>query len=106
LIKNNIYNPNKLKANKLYIGLELGNTECKIGFFKQSKSNFDLSNSNNNYLSFPTIISFISNKTNNYNIKIGEEAEKLRISNSSQTIFNIIKLFGKNTNEILGRKDL
>ena len=106
LIKNNTYNPNNLKANKLYIGLELGNTECKIGFFKQSKSNFDLSNSNNNYLSFPTIISFISNKTNNYNIKIGKEAEKLRISNSSQTIFNIIKLFGKNTNEILGRKDL
>ena len=107
MLKNKTYNRNKLKGNKLYLGLELTDTVCKIGFYQTNiNNNFEFSNSNNNYISIPTIISFISNNSNKHNIKIGEDAEKYRISNASQTIFNILKLFGKNTNEIQGRKDL
>ena len=96
-LNNNFIHINENKP--LFIGLELGNNECKIG----------LINKNNNFEFFtvPTIISFIENSSNNNdNFKIGEEAEKLKISSPSFTIFNIIKLFGKNYNEIVGRRDL
>ena len=101
-INNNIH----INGNKpLFIGLELGNSQCKIGVINKD-NNFELFNYNNNY-SIPTVISFIENNlSGEIDIKIGEEAEKLKISNVSQTIFNIIKLIGKNTNEIVGRKDL
>ena len=116
MFKTQTYNINKSKENKLFLGLELGNTECKIGLIKQSKNfnnnNFELNNlnliNNDSIYTIPTIISFIpNNKINSlFEIKIGEEAEKYQFSNPSQTIFNIIKLFGKNTNEIVGRKDI
>jgi len=110
MYKNKTYNINKSKGNRLFIGLELGNTECKIGLLKQ-KSDFEKSFNQSEYYSIPTVISFLSNKVNNnpknvFEIKIGEEAKKFELINPSQTIFNIIKLFGKNTNEIIGRKDL
>ena len=89
----------------LFIGLELGISECKIGVINK-KNEFEIFNYNNQ-TNIPIIISFIENKLNNNNdIKIGEEAEALRVSNASQTIFNIIKIIGKRTNEIVGRKDL
>lgn len=116
LVKNKTFNNNKIKGNKIYIGLELGNTECKIGLLKQKDVNSEPMHFNNNiinnknYITIPTIISFISNNNSNskniYDIKIGEDAEKCQILNASQTIFNIIKLFGKNTNEIIGKKDM
>ena len=106
MMKNKTYNRNKLIKNKLYIGLILGNGECKIGIQNQYNNNFELSNIKNNILKIPTYISFILNNSNSLNIKIGEEAEKLKVSNASQTFFNIIKLFGKYTNEIIGKKDL
>ena len=108
MIKNKTFNRNKLKSNRLFIGLELNDTECRIGCLKNcnNSNNLELTNFNNNYISIPTIISFISNNSNNNNIKIGTDAEKYKISNASQTIFNIIKLFGKNTDEINGRKDI
>ena len=91
----------------LIIGLELGNTECKLGVLNK-ENNFELFNINNN-CSIPTIISFGQNNSDgddNDNIKIGDEAEQIRVTNASQTIFNIIKLIGKKENEIIGRKDL
>ena len=97
-----------INGNKpLFIGLELGNSICKIGVINK-KNNFQLFNyNNNNNYSIPTIISFVENSSNNDDdIKIGEEAEQLKVSNPSFSIFNIIKLFGKNYNEIVGRKDL
>ena len=106
MIKNKTLNINKLKVSKLYIGLILGNSECKIGFLKNNNTNYYFANNNNDFLTIPSMISFISNNSNNHNIKIGEDAEKLKISNASQTIFNIIKLFGKDTNEIIDKKDL
>jgi hypothetical protein len=89
----------------LIIGLELGNTECKLGILNK-ENNFELFNNNNNY-SIPTIISFEQNNSDDKNnIKIGDEAEQIRVTNASQTIFNIIKLIGKKETEIIGRKDL
>ena len=91
----------------LIIGLELGNTECRLGILNK-ENKFELFNKNNNY-SIPTIISFKQNNSddnNNDNIKIGDEAEQIRVTNASQTIFNIIKLIGKKESEIIGRKDL
>jgi hypothetical protein len=113
MYKNKTFNINKQKGskgNRLFIGLELGNTECKIGLLKPN-SNFGVSFNQSEYYSIPTIITFISNNVNNnprnvFGIKIGEEAKKFELINPSQTIFNIVKLFGKNTNEIIGRKDL
>ena len=95
-----------INGNKsLFIGLELGNNECKIGVINE-KNNFELFNINNNS-NIPTVISFIENNINHkIEIKIGEETEELKVSNASQTIFNIIKLIGKSSNEIVGRKEL
>ena len=96
---NDFNNNNKV----LNISLELGNSECKIGFMSQ-KNNIK----NINYCIIPTIISFLSNfnSKNKYEIKIGEEAKKLKITNPTHTIFNIIKIFGKTMNEIIGKKHL
>ena len=108
---NNINNDIHINGNKpLLLGLELGNNECRIGVINKNNY-FELFNLNNNY-TIPTIISFVHNNIdiNNpmdiSNIKIGEEAEQIKILNAHQTIFNIIKLIGKNNNEIVGRKDL
>ena len=62
------YNDNQRKE-KLYIGLELGNTECKIGLYNKNNNQID----NLNYLKVPTIISFLPdlNNPNKLNIKIG-----------------------------------
>ena len=88
----------------MYIGLELGNGECSIGIVDQNKNNFnnielfdfDAGGGNNQY-SIPTIVSFDS-KSNE--IKIGVDAENNILNNPSQTIFNILKIIGKNYKQI------
>ena len=103
IISNNISNSNEfhIKHSKpLYMGLELGNTSCKLGF-ATSENNIELYKSNT--FSIPSIISF-DNK--NGEILIGNEADDLRISNSNQTFFNLVKLLGKNSNEIKGKTNL
>ena len=97
---------NKLRKSKLYLGLEIGNTECKIGI-NNDNNNFKI-NKNFTYLNIPTIISFTQNVNdlNQIDVKIGKEAEKLQFEKYDQTIYNIIKLFGKNSNEIFGKKEL
>ena len=84
----------------IYMGLELGNTNCKLGL-ATSENNIELYK--NNTFSIPSIISF-DNK--NGEILIGYEADDLRVSNSNQTFFNFIKLLGKNSNEIKGKTNL
>ena len=102
MIKNKTNYNSKLRKNKLYLGLELGNTYCKIGLYN------NINNENKTYLKIPTIITFLTNKKdpNKIEIKIGDEASKLSIDNYDQTIFNIIKLFGQNNNDIYGKKEL
>ena len=96
----------KIKENKeLYIGLELNNSECTLAFINSNNknNNFDLNIENfalndlENKFKIPTIISF--DEKNNL-IKIGEEAERMKIENPTQTIFNIIKFIGSDQNDI------
>ena len=98
-------NENKylIDSNKnLYVRLELGNSECRIGIVNQNNYNnielfeFDIDNKENRNI-MPTIISFDIKSTN---IKIGNEAENNLLSNPSQTIFNILKIIGKSYKQI------
>ena len=91
----------------LNIGFELGNSECKIGIINQFSNIIELwipyENEIDNNTSISTLISF---KVKNDNIIIGNQAEELKISNPSYSIFNFIKFIGKNSNEIFGKKEL
>ena len=118
-IQNNISNSNftklKLKYNSfininpkkdLYIGLELNDTESKIGIINQNLDEIqliNLSENNKECYSIPTIISFSENKKE---IKIGKEAENEIMNNPSQTIYDIVKFFGKKMKEIKYQKEL
>ena len=82
----------KFKENKeLYIGLELNNSECTLAFLNSNNNDLE------NKFTIPTIISF--DEKNNI-IKIGDEAEKMKIENPTQTIFNIIKFIGSDQDDI------
>ena len=88
----------------LNIGFELGNSICRIGVISKSLNNIELWQPYDiNEINIPTIISF---KDRNDNLLIGKEAEKERINNPNYTIFNFVKLFGKNWDEIEGNKEL
>ena len=109
------YNPpNIIKTNKnssffvdpekeLCIGLELGNTECKVGLVNQNTSEIQLICFEEEKYSLPTVVSFGLNKKE---IKIGYEAEKDILNNPSQTIFNIIKLFSEKNIDVKGKTEL
>ena len=102
-IKNNpdtkfLINPNV----PLCIGLDLDNSECKISFVNQVNGDIELFCFEKNQYSIPTVISF----NDNNEIIIGNEAELLSITNPTQTIFNLLKMVGKNYNEIIGMKEI
>jgi hypothetical protein len=83
---------------ELFLGLELTNSNCKLGFINQKLNEIQLINfSEEDNYSSPFIVSFSDNKKE---IKIGKEAQNDLMKNPSQTIFNIIKLFTSNPNEI------
>ena len=103
IIKNNpdtkyLINPNE----PLCIGLDLDNSECKISFVNQTNGDIELFCFEKDQYSIPTIISFNENDE----IIIGNEAELLSITNPTQTIFNLLKMVGKNYNEIRGMKEI
>ena len=97
-----------LNQNKdVYMGFELGNSECKIGILNQFNEEIELfytfsNNYNLNKIGIPNIISF---DENNENISIGNIEQNLQ-NNSWYSIFNLLKFFGKNTTEIIGKKQL
>ena len=110
----NINTPNIVKTNKnssffvdpekeLCLGLELGNSECKVGIVNQNTSEIQLVCFEENKYSLPTLVSFGQNKKE---IKIGHQAEEEIICNPSQTISNIIKYFGKKFNEFSSNNKL
>ena len=110
----NINPPNIIKTNKnspffvdpdkeICIGVELGNSECKVGIVNQNTSEIQLVCFEEAKYSIPTLISFGDNKKE---IKIGYKAEENILNNPNQTIFNIVKYFGKKFNDIKGRKEL
>ena len=88
---------------ELCIGMELGNSDCKIGIVNQNTSEIQLVCFDDDKYSMPTLVSFSQNKKE---IKIGYEAEKDLINNPSQTIFNIVKYFGVKYNDIKCRNNL
>ena len=85
------------------MGLELGNSECKIGIVNQNTSEIQLVCFDEDKYSIPTLISFGQNKKE---IKIGYKADEDLFNNPSQTIFNIVKFFGQKYNDIKGKNNL
>ena len=127
IINNNNYNSNNTLSNRIFpenekmnikivkeieidpekdlnIGFELGNSICRIGIINKSLYDIELWKPyDTNEINIPTMISF---KDRNDNIIIGKEAEEERINNPNYTIFNFVKLIGKNYDEIGGIKEL
>jgi len=88
----------------LNIGFELGNSICRLGIINKSLNNIELWQPYDmNEINIPTIINF---KDRNDNLLIGKEAEKEKINNPNYTIFNFVKLFDKNWDEMEGNKEL
>ena len=88
---------------ELCIGLELGNSDCKLGIVNQNTSEIQLVCFDDDKYSIPTLVSFSKYKKE---IKIGYEAQKDIINNPSQTIFNIFKYFGVKYNDVKCRNEL
>ena len=84
---------------KIYLGIDLGNIETKVGIIKNPNEIQLMCFSDNNY-SIPTMISFDNNK-----IYIGQKTEEDMVNSPSQTIFNIVKIFGHEYNEIINEKN-
>ena len=102
IIKNSFQKKYIVDTNKpLCIGLELSNSNCKIGIINKNEETndviIDLFCFKENKYYIPTILSFNEKKEE---IKIGYEAYDSLLDNSSKTIFNIMKIFGKNYNDI------
>ena len=84
---------------KLYLGIDLGNEETKFGVTKNHNEIQLMYISENNY-SIPTMVSF-----NNSNNEILIGSEDFLINNPSQTVFNIIKIFGHKYDEIINNNN-
>ena len=105
LIKNSNKNKYIIDQNKpLYIGLEISSNNCKVCIMNQNEENntIDLFSFKENEFSIPTILTF----NDNDEIEIGYDAYDCLLTNPSKTIFNLMKLFGKNYNNILEKKYL
>ena len=87
----------------LYLGIELNNNNCKLSIFNQNNKTIELFCFKENCYSIPTIISF--NDDNDY-FEIGHQAYENLLTSPDKTIFNIMKVFGKNYNEITFNKNL
>ena len=105
LIKNSNKRKYIIDQNKpLCIGLELSSNNCKICIMNQNEqNNIDLFCFKENEFSIPTILTF---NDKNDEIEIGYDAYDCLLTNPSKTIFNIMKLFGKNYNDISQKKYL
>ena len=86
----------------LCIGLELDNSNCKLSLVNQTNGEIELFCFGKEQYSIPSIISF--NDKNE--VIIGNEAELLSITNPNKTIFNLLKMVGKNNKEIKGMKEI
>ena len=84
------------------MGLDLDNSECKISLVNQTNGDIELFCFEKEQYSIPTVISF----NDKSDIIIGNEAKLINITNPSQTIFNLLKMVGKNYNEIKGMKEI
>ena len=82
------------------IGFELGNSQCRISIINKGINDILIWQPyDTEEINIPTIISFKDN------ILIGKEAEEEIIKNPEYTIFNFLRLIGKNWNEIIEKKE-
>ena len=86
----------------LCISLELDNDFCKICFMNQTNQEIEIFSFAEGSHFIPLIISF--NEKNE--IIIGQEAEQIMTLNPERTFFNLMKIFGKKFDEIIGMKEL
>ena len=86
----------------LCISLELDNNYCKICLVNQINQEIELFCFSQEQYTIPMIISF--NEENE--IIIGHEAEQMSTINPERTIFNLLRMLGKNYDEINGMKEL
>ena len=107
IIKNPFQNKYIIDPNKpLCVGLELGNNNCKISIFNQNESindNIEVFCFKEDKYSIPIMLSFTGEKNQ---IEIGYDSYESFLDNYSKTIFNIMKVFGKNYNQISFNKTL
>ena len=115
-INNNNISSNKIQIRKcnydtkyiinpnipLCLSIELDNDFCKICFINQLNQEIDIFSFSQDNYSIPIIISF--NEKNE--VIIGNEADQLSTTNPKKTFFNIMKLIGKNYDDILGNKEI
>ena len=87
----------------LYIGLDLGDSFCKLTMVNQFTNEIKLISFKKNLCQVPTVIYFDEKKDE---IKIGIEAENAGVDKPSQVIFNLLKFIGINYDEIIGKKYL
>ena len=94
----------KINADKpLCIGLNLDNSNCKISLIDQNANDIQLICFKKDEYYIPTVIYL---DENNEDIKIGHDAILMGNISPNQIIFNLIKLFGKNFDEIKEKKKL
>ena len=105
IVKEFLINPNK----DVYIGFELGNSECKIGILNQITKEVELfypfSDKEDNFKNCG-IANIISFDESTENISIGNIEQNSENHNNWYSVFNLLKFFGKNTTEIIGKKQL
>ena len=102
-IKNNLDTKYLINHNiPICLGLDLDNSYCKLSLVNQNNGSIELFCFGKEQYSIPCIISF--NDKNE--IIIGKDAEILSITNPNKTIFNLLKMVGKNYCEIKGMKEI
>ena len=87
----------------LLIGLDLGDSECKLSVVNQFNNEIKLICFKKNEYNIPSVVYFEENKDD---IKIGTEAINAGNSKPNQIVFNLLKFVGMKYDEIIGKKDL
>ena len=87
----------------IYVGLDLGDTECKLSLVNQTNNEIKLISFKKDLYIIPTVIYFDEKKED---VKIGYDAENSGIVNPSQIVFNLMKFINIDYDEIIGKKEL
>ena len=87
----------------LFIGLDLGDSECKLSVVNQFNNEIKLICFKKNEYNIPLFVYLDENKED---IKIGTEAINAGNNKSNQIVFNLLKFIGIKYDEIIGKKDL
>ena len=87
----------------LYIGLDLGDSDCKLSVINQFNNEIKLVCFKKSVYKIPSVIYFDENKND---VKIGTDAENEGNSKPTQIVFDLLKFIGIKYDEIIGKKDL